>query len=148
MSLADHRQGRILTPSERDWLEVREYLQGHRHELGRAAAEEYPDIPKVHDTPLLTRPSWLPVNPVPLDAVDLEFTPDAPFTGLTGTEPVTQTVRPERVDGSRYPSYAAAMAELAASPQTCSPLWSSTPPSSTSSSPISSKAMPRADLSA
>ena len=114
MSLADRHRGRTLTASQRDWLEVREYLQRHRYELGQAAAAEYPATLKVHDTPLLSRSAWLPAKPLPLDAVDLVFTPEASFTGLTGAESVTESVRPERADGSRYPTYSAAMADLAA----------------------------------
>lgn len=114
MSLANQHSGPTLNPSERDWLEVREYLQRNRYELGQAVAAEYPGTLKVNDTPLLSRPPWLPVNPLPLDAVDLEFRPDEPFTGLTGTEPITEGVRPDRSGDSRYPTYSAAMAELAA----------------------------------
>ena len=46
--------------------------------------------------------------------MDLEFAPDRPFSGLTGADPATTTVRPIRPDGSRYPTYAAAMSDLAA----------------------------------
>ncbi len=107
----------VATESQRDWLRVREYLLQRRYDLGQAAAEEYPEysgVPKVEGTSLLTRPEWLPTEPIPLDAIDLRFAPDTPFTGLTGTDPVTASVCPERPDGSRYPTYSAAMADLAA----------------------------------
>lgn len=103
-----------LTESQRDWLRVREYLRQHRYDLGQAAVQEYPGVPKMADTVLLTRPEWLPTEPIPLDAIDLEFAPDRPFNGLTGTDPLAASVCPERPDGSRYPSYSAAMADLAA----------------------------------
>lgn len=93
---------------------MREYVRRHRYDLGQAAAQEYPDLPKIEETALLTRPEWLPTEPIPLDAVDLEFTPDQLFTGRTGTDPLTASVRPQRPDGSRYPTYSAAMADLAA----------------------------------
>ncbi len=114
MSLVDQHSGRALTPSQRDWLWVREYLQQHRYDLGQAAAEEYPHVPKVESTPLLTRPDWLATEPIPLDSIDLEFAPDLTFTGLPGAGRATASVRPERPDGSRYPTYSAAMADLAA----------------------------------
>ena len=114
MSLADQHRSRTLSASQRDWLRVREYLQKHRYELGLAAAEEYPDVLKVADTPLLSRQKWLPAKPLRLDSIDLQFTPDSPPTGLTGTDPATASVRPKRPDGSRYPTYSAAMADLAA----------------------------------
>ncbi|HEX2298516.1 MAG TPA: XRE family transcriptional regulator, partial [Pseudonocardiaceae bacterium] len=103
-----------LTSGWQDWLRVREYLQRHRHRLGQEAAGEYPDALQVGGTALLTRPQWLPAAPLPLDVIDLAFTPDTPFTGVTGTDPVTAAVRPRRPDGSRYPTYSAAMADLAA----------------------------------
>ncbi|MGH3928209.1 MAG: helix-turn-helix domain-containing protein, partial [Pseudonocardiaceae bacterium] len=103
-----------MTESQCDWLRVREYLRQHRYDLGQASTEEYPHLPKVEGTVLLTRPEWLPAEPIPLDAIDLEFVPDTPFTGLIGTDPRTASVCPERPEGSRYPSYSAAMADLAA----------------------------------
>lgn len=103
-----------VTPGQRDWLRVREYLMRHRYRLGQEAAALYPDTPQVAGTVLLTRPQWLPAEPLPLDAIDLEFAPATPFTGLTGTDPVTAAVRPPRPDGSPYPTYSAAMADLAA----------------------------------
>jgi hypothetical protein len=104
----------MLTDSQREWLQVRDYLQQHRYELCQAAAEEYPDAPRVAGTALLTRPEWLPAEPIPFDLIELEFAPDSPFTGLHGSHPATASVCPERFDGSRYPNYSAAMADLAA----------------------------------
>ncbi|MGH3911068.1 MAG: helix-turn-helix domain-containing protein, partial [Pseudonocardiaceae bacterium] len=103
-----------LTESQREWLRVREYLRQRRYDLGQAAAQEYPDLPKVEGTVLLTRPEWSPAEPIPLSAIDLQFAPDIPFTGLTGTDPLAASVCPVRPDDSRYPSYSAAMADLAA----------------------------------
>lgn len=114
MPLADQHRGHMLTGSQRDWLRVRKHLQEHRYELGLAAAEEYPNVLKVADTPLLTRQEWLPAKPMRLDAIDLQFAPDSPLTGLTSTDPASASVRPQRADGSRYPTYSAAMADLAA----------------------------------
>jgi hypothetical protein len=114
MSLADRHRSRTLTDSQRDWLRVREYLQQHRYELGLAAAEEYPNLLTVPESPLLTRQKWLPSKPLRLDAIDLQFAPESPFTGLTSTEPATASVRPHRPNGSRYLTYSAAMADLAA----------------------------------
>lgn len=114
MSLANRHRGRTLTGSQRDWLRVRDHLQKHRYELGLAAADEYPNLLKVPQSPLLTRQQWLPSKPLRLDAIDLQFAPDRPFTGLTSAEQATASVRPHRSDGSRYPTYSAAMADLAA----------------------------------
>jgi len=113
MSLVDQHRGRALTESQREWLRVREHLQRHRYKLGQAAADLYPDNMRVGGTPLLSRLDWLPPEPIPLDAIDLAFTPDVPFTGLAGDDRATISLRPQRPDGSRYPTYSAAMAELA-----------------------------------
>ncbi|HEY2763945.1 MAG TPA: XRE family transcriptional regulator [Pseudonocardiaceae bacterium] len=103
-----------LTEGQREWLRIREYLRRDRHDLGQSAAQEYPDLLRAGGTALLTRPEWLPTAPLPLDAIDLEFTPGAPITGVDGTGPLTASVRPERPDGSRHPTYSTAMADLAA----------------------------------
>lgn len=57
--------GQVLTESQRECLRVREYLQQHRDDLGQVAAEEYPDVPKVDGTSLLTRLDWLATEPPP-----------------------------------------------------------------------------------
>ncbi len=102
-----------LTQERTDWLRVRAYLQQHRHELSAAAAESYSDSLRVAGTPLLSRESWLPGSLVPLERVALEraATRDAL---VAGTESFTEHLRPCRDDGIRYPSYSAAMGELAA----------------------------------
>lgn len=110
----DQQEDRALTESQRDWLRVRNHLRQHRGELGHAAAQEYPGVPRVAGTDLLTRPEWLPAEPIPLAAIDLEFAPDTPFTGLSGTDPCAAAVCPLRPDGARYLSYSTTMADLAA----------------------------------
>jgi hypothetical protein len=70
-----------------DWARVRAYLRSHRHEL---AAE----------TPLLTRPSWVPPAPVPLSSLELRWRP-APTVDL-----------PRAACHPAYPTYSAAMAAL------------------------------------
>ena len=107
--MIENRTGRALTSSEREWLEVRAYLVDHRYELGQAAAGEYPDLPKAAGSPLLTRTEWTPSQPLPLEALELQFRPGAPIG-----YPKADSVLPVRPDGSRYPSYSAAVAELAA----------------------------------
>jgi hypothetical protein len=125
----------MLTDSEREWLRDRERLGRRRYELAVAAAADYPAGVRIAGTPLLADPAWLPAGPLPLDAVDLELGPglagdvDAPgcdrATGDSGDRvaapapsaadlnAATAPVRPLRADGTRYPSYAAAVAALA-----------------------------------
>jgi hypothetical protein len=117
MAAAEEYRPRVLTDSERIWLAVRSYLVGHRYELGREAAAEYPDLPKAAGGPLLTRPEWMPAEPLPLEALELEFRPEASIgyrPGAVGETIVDETIVPVHRDGSRYSSYSAAMAALAA----------------------------------
>ena len=114
MSLLDRHRRREVTESQREWIRVREYLMAQRHELGRQAVDLYADTLKVADTPLLSRPDWLPPEPIPLPDIDLTFAPDGPDTGITPDDPATDSVLPVRPGGSRYRTYSEVMADLAA----------------------------------
>ncbi|GGM92623.1 hypothetical protein GCM10011609_32580 [Lentzea pudingi] len=90
-------------PTSAEWLEVRAHLLRHRHALALEAVSEYPDLPRVAGTPLLTSPDWMPSAPVPLADLSLTLTdspalPELPATALP--------------DG--FGSYSEAMAALAA----------------------------------
>ena len=111
---------RALTASQSDWLRVRSYLQEHRHDLAVAAAADYPADRKVAGTPLLAAPGWQPADPVPLQDLKLEFTPQpaspradpfSPFRPFRPFRPFGSpaALLPERPDGTRYPSYSAAL---------------------------------------
>ncbi|KOV84528.1 hypothetical protein [Nocardia sp. NRRL S-836] len=84
------------------WLEVRAHLLEHRHAFAVKAAAEYPDVPKVAGTPLLTAAHWMPSEPVPLHDLTLELAGATDFPPMTGGLP----------EGFR--SYSEAMAALAA----------------------------------
>ncbi len=101
---------RALTPSEHDWLTVRSYLTEHRYELAGAAARSYPPAATVAGTPLLAAPGWQPAVPIPLRGITLELDDARRPAGSGADSPLL----PQRPDGTRYPSYSAAMAELAA----------------------------------
>ncbi len=83
-----------------DWARVRTHLRAHRHDLAVRAAEEFPDVPKVAGTPLLTAPAWVPRAPIPLSALTIS-TADAPPVDL-----------PPASGHPDFPSYSAAMAAL------------------------------------
>jgi hypothetical protein len=105
---------RPLNASEQEWLRVREYLQEHRNEKSGVAAGLYPDVAKVAGTALLTTSAWLPDWPIPLQDISLHWTPQVDPPEVTGAGSLTGHLRPRRSDGSSYPTYSAAMAELAA----------------------------------
>lgn len=106
--------GRALTESQREWLRIRHEMRERRFELSHAVAALYPHAVKVEATPLLSSIEWLPVLPLPLADVELELVADPPAARITGREPAARPVLPIREDGSRYTSYAEAMADLAA----------------------------------
>ncbi len=90
-------------PTSHQWLEVRAHLLEHRHELAVKAAAEYPDVPKVAGTPLLTAPHWTPAAPVQLSCLSLSLADSPEFPAFaSGLLP----------DG--FASYSEAMASLAA----------------------------------
>jgi hypothetical protein len=89
--------------TEARWLEVRRELRTRRYEMGVAAAALYPAAVRVAGTPLLTRPEWLPDQPVPLGDVALDHHADAPPPAVTGAEADVP---------DRYASYSAAVGAL------------------------------------
>lgn len=90
-------------PTSAEWLEVRAHLLEHRHALALKAVSEYPDVPKVAGTPLLTVPHWMPASPVPLQDLSLDLRGSCEFPGARSD------LLP---DG--YGSYSEAMVALAA----------------------------------
>jgi hypothetical protein len=69
---------------------------------------------KVAGTPLLSTSGWLPEGSVPLASIVVERQDRLAQPQVSGTESFAEHVRPELADGSRYPSYSAAIAALAA----------------------------------
>jgi hypothetical protein len=98
--------------SQQEWLRARAYLNGHRHELGHAAAGLYPRSRQVAGTKLLARPGWLPEAPVPLEQVTLSWTPGWPARVVDGTEPESAAALPLRDGAGRFGCYAAALGTL------------------------------------
>jgi hypothetical protein len=107
-------QAALLTGSEQEWLRVRGHLMRHRFALGVAAAGGYPAGARVAGTPLLADRRWLPAVPLDLAAVDLHFDPERASPRLRDGERASESVRPTRSDGTRFPTYSAALARLAA----------------------------------
>jgi hypothetical protein len=97
--------------SQRRWQAVRESLKTRRYDLSLAAQHLYPASYRAAGTPLLARPGWLPAAPVPLDQVRLSWQGGGPAV-IDGTGPEFAGVLPVREDGSRFGSYASALAAL------------------------------------
>ncbi|MGH3599768.1 MAG: hypothetical protein ACRDQH_05725 [Pseudonocardiaceae bacterium] len=95
-------------------MRVLTHLREHRYELAVSAARDYPQSATVEETPLLTTPLLLPDEPIPLDHIKLQYTPEAAFSGITGTEPVIRRLLPVRANGTTYRTYSDSVAALAA----------------------------------
>ena len=99
--------------SQQRWLREREYLNAHRHDLSQVAQDLYPLSWRVAGTSLLARPEWRPARPVPLEQVTLSWHAGEAGTVIDAVQPAgSEGVRPLRDDGTRFASYADALAAL------------------------------------
>jgi hypothetical protein len=99
--------------SQQRWRREREYLNAYRHELSQLAQDLYPPSWRIAGTSLLARPEWVPARPVPLEQVTLAWRPDGAGTAVDAVQPAgSEGVRPLRGDGTRFASYAGALAAL------------------------------------
>jgi hypothetical protein len=100
----------LAAESAARWRAVRAVLSTNRHELGGVAARLYPDVPRIGTSGLLCRERWLPAVPLDLDELPLSWDGDPPGPPDRGA--AAEHVRPLRPDGTRYASYADAVAAL------------------------------------
>jgi hypothetical protein len=98
--------------SQRLWRQTRRYLNQHRYDLSRVAAQLHAGLPQVSPAGLLVARDWISAEPVPLERITLEFRPDVPPARIDGSEPASSRVRPLQADGSRFPTYADALGAL------------------------------------
>ncbi len=68
-----------------EWVGVRRSLVSRRPALTAVADARYPAAARAAGTPLLTRPSWIPPRPVPLDSVRLAWEPSPAPPAVSGT---------------------------------------------------------------
>jgi transcriptional regulator with XRE-family HTH domain len=95
--------------SQHQWRTVRRYLNAHRAELTRAAVGLYPPALRLHDTPLLARPEWIPRQPVRLEDIELAWVDDPPPVAVDGSEPEVHGLLPLRTSLRRYDRYTSAI---------------------------------------
>src|SRR6201996_8151540 len=105
--------GDDIERSQQRWRDERDYLNQHRPQLTRALDHLYPAQGRVAGTRLLARPQWQPARPVPLAEVAIDWRPDEPGPVVDPVQPDgSDAVRPWRADGTRFASYADALAAL------------------------------------
>ena len=99
--------------SQQRWRREREYLNAHRHDLSHLVRDLYAPSWRIAGTSLMARPEWQPSRPVPLEQVTLSWRPDRTGTVVDPVQPAgSESVRPLRADGTRFASYAGALAAL------------------------------------
>ena len=99
--------------SQQRWRHQRDYLNQHRHQLTVALDHLYPADWRVAGTLLMARPQWRPARPVPLADVVLDWRPGQRGLVVDPVQPAgSDQVRPLRDDGTRFGSYAEALAAL------------------------------------
>lgn len=103
--------GQVAADRER-WRSTRRNLNGHRAELTQVAAELYPANRRVGTSGLIAPEHWLTTEPVELEAIGLDYRPDAPSPLITGREDETRGMRPLRSPEHRYTRYTHALRDL------------------------------------
>jgi transcriptional regulator with XRE-family HTH domain len=103
---------RRITDSQEQWQRTRRALNVHRAQLTETAARAYGDQARLDGTTLLTRPDWLPDQPVDLAGIELRFE-EAPAPAVDGAEPETAHVRPLADIARPYHRYTQAIQDIA-----------------------------------
>ncbi|WP_157495459.1 helix-turn-helix transcriptional regulator [Kutzneria sp. 744] len=102
-----------VSASQQQWRQVRGSLAHYGTRLTTMALELYPDEARVSGLPVLAAAGWVPEQPVPLDAVALEWVEHPPPPLITGQEPEAAPTLPLRAPGRAFPSYSSAIRYLA-----------------------------------
>jgi transcriptional regulator with XRE-family HTH domain len=101
-----------IAASRLRWRNERRWLNQHRAELARLAAQLYPAehrLPRAHQ---LTHPGWLVAEPVELDSLALRLNEQPLTTEINGSEPESERTRPLRTAGRRFDRYTSAIKHL------------------------------------
>ena len=99
-----------------EWRQVRAALGKHRRDLAVLAESLYRDhrVPGLKNTGVISAPSWIPAEPVPLDEIMLTLDSVVAEPTVTGEEPESASVRPLATIDARYRRYHDAIRDLAA----------------------------------
>jgi hypothetical protein len=94
------------------WRQERRWLNQHRSELARLAAELYPAEHQVPDTPLIAGPGWIPDAPVELRSLRLTLSEQPHTVAIDGSEAETLPTRPLCAPGQWFDRYTSAIRHL------------------------------------
>lgn len=125
MDLPPETFGLIAAPDDRpaagapdddeaqQWRLVRRTLNRHRAELTKLAADLYWDPVRIAGTTCISRPEWMPAEPVPLESIELAWKGEAVPPVLNGGEVESSATRPHGPRGERFARYSQAIRALA-----------------------------------
>jgi transcriptional regulator with XRE-family HTH domain len=103
---------RVVAESRARWRTERRWLNQHRSDMARLAAELYRDEWRVPLTPLIAAPSWSISEPVELRSFALRLDETQHGVSVDGSEVETLAVRPLRSSGLHFDRYTAAVKQL------------------------------------
>lgn len=109
---AGDEQDRAVAADQARWRMERRWLNQHRHDLARLAAQYYPVEHRVPDTPLIAGDGWIPAEPVELRSLRLSLDERPHPAEVDGSEPEAEPTRPLRAPGQRFDCYTAAIKAL------------------------------------
>jgi transcriptional regulator with XRE-family HTH domain len=73
----------VVKASQETWRAVRQHLIRHRTQLAKQAVKLYNPAWQLMQAPALAQPNWLPLRPIPIEAVTLEWVPHHPRPVIT-----------------------------------------------------------------
>ncbi len=100
---------------QRQWRDTRQVLGSYRRTLAIVAERLYPEfvVPGLENTGVITHPSWLASEPVPLRSVVVDLDEHVRAPAITGSERESAQVRPLASAEQRYQRYSHAVRDLA-----------------------------------
>jgi transcriptional regulator with XRE-family HTH domain len=98
--------------SQLAWRAQRRWLNGHRGELSRLAAQRYPQECRIPDCAYITQPTWYLDSPLDLAVLKLRLTERPQPAAVDGQEPESQQCRPLVSAARRFDTYTSAIRHL------------------------------------
>jgi transcriptional regulator with XRE-family HTH domain len=107
-----HEMSTAVSSSRGRWRVQRHWLNRHRSELGKLAAQWHAAENRLHRTTLITGDGWLADHPSELQSLRLRLDEHPQSVHITGAEPETLPVRPLRTASASFETYSSAVKHL------------------------------------